>query len=151
MSLDFKGWQNLDATHLKALAQAKCVTWAFTGGITTASSTYAALPSDTSVSFTKLYTVTALRIDMYTYPWVSGSASTEVEFSAQINAVDHVIATAFFNATALRHLCSGVERKASGLAAGTYTIQPRWRRITGAGTVNLDTLSDFYMTVMEVR
>lgn len=151
MSLDFKGWQNLDATHLQALAQSKAANHTFASGITIASSTLASLPAGTSVSFTKLYTASALRVDMYTYPWVSGSASTEIDFTVQINSVDYGVCSAFFNALSLRHLCSGVRVAAGGLTAGTYTVQPRWRRTAGSGTGNLDTASRFYMSVMEVR
>ncbi len=151
MSLTFTGWQRFDQNHVKALAQAKIVSHTFAAGITTTSATYASLPVATSVSFTKLFAATALRIDFCTYPWVSVAVATELMFGVLINGVDYDVSHAWVNEASIRRLSSGVARVAAGLAAGTYTIQPRWRRVSGTGTGNLDTISRLYMLVTEVK
>jgi hypothetical protein len=151
MSLDFKGWQRIDANHMKALFQTKTSYYSYTGSQTTTSATFVSLPSGAAVSFTKLYTVTQLRIEYFTYPWITGAVSTAIEYAMLINGTDYTIAAILRNELGLRDLMSGVLYCAGGLAAGTYTIQPRWRRSAGTGTANMDATTKSILVVMEAR
>jgi hypothetical protein len=151
MTLTFAPWQPVDAGHFNSLGTVRVAHYAFAASITTVSSSFADLPAGTALAITKNYSNTALRVDFITYPFISGAAPTEVEFAVRINSVDNVVARAYRNEVSSRSLCSGVAKVSSSLAPGVYVAQPRWRRVSGTGTVFLDTPSQLYMMIQEVR
>lgn len=88
------------------------------------------------------FQITKRRTLSRVYGQVAGSAYANVaggvvEFSAQINGVDHGLATFYFNATGQHHAVSGF-RYLSGIPKGTYTVQGRFRLASGGGQITLD-------------
>lgn len=121
------------------------------GTDTTTSATYVNLAgtgATTSISFPKRFDATALEVVMSPVFWANG-ASSGARFGARINGTDYDICQVAPPASA-RTGVSGVRKVAAGLAAGTYTVQARWLRYTGAGTLTRDTLDWFSMSVREV-
>lgn len=118
---------------------------------TTTSGSYASLGSSaTSVSFTKRLTSTAIRIDLHATVQPT-TAATAVRFAVLINGTDYDVASFVCNSANARDQVSGTAIVASGLAAGTYTVQIRWKRNAGAGTVQRFITDDWQsMTVTEV-
>ena len=68
----------------------------------------------------------------------TNDAATGVEFAVNVNGSDSVVSRLPGAIAPFNHLqCSGVTRIFS-IAPGTYTVTPRWRRATGAGTLQAD-------------
>jgi len=69
----------------------------------------------------------------------------------QVNSVDYLVAHLYFNPTATHLPVSGVSIIGYGvLAAGTYTVTPRWKRLSGTGTMTVDTNDMFMFTLKEI-
>ena len=117
----------------------------------TVSGSYASLTStNTSVSFTKKLASTAIRVDLHMSAGSSATATTTV-IGVLINGVDYDVIQFKFDPANTRFNLSGTAIVASGLAASTYTVQIRWKRTAGAGTVQRFTPDDWQsMTVAEV-
>lgn len=116
---------------------------------TTTSSTYVSLTGTSSATITKSQgTATQLRIDLSVSSWCNGTL-TLVRFGVLVNGVD-------YDVTQIKHADSGKHAFAtgtayiSGLAAGSYTIQARWRRVTGTGTLTRDIEDWLSLAVTEV-
>jgi hypothetical protein len=93
--------------------------------------------SITSFSFTKRYSDSRIKVDMR----ASGYCITNLsipEFGVLINGVDTAMFTLpAMSATSQRQANSAV-KEISGVPAGVHTIQGRWRRSTGTGTIRRD-------------
>lgn len=138
-------------TSLAAAANVVNVIGAAPANDTTTSNTYSSLTStNTSVSFTKKLASTAIRIDLHVTAGSSASATTMV-IGVQINSVDYDVIQFKSDVANARFSLSGTAIVAAGLAAGTYTVQIRWKRTNGAGTVQRFISDDWQsMTVAEV-
>jgi len=150
MSLEFKSWQRIDATHPATVMKTKISYGSISGTPTTTSSSYADL-TGWSVSFQKLYTVTKVRFELAIPAYVQTSGSTAVAIAIRMNSVDYEVCSRLYNDVSVRDWIGGVRLDAAGVAAGTYTCQARWKRVSGTGTVTLDSSSRIYMHVCEVR
>lgn len=109
------------------------------GTDTTTSATYANMAgtgSTTSFSFTKVLTATNLLVTVHA-GFLAATNSAIARFGVLVNGVD-------------TDCCQDIQTTGNyigvsgfgiitGLAAGTYTIQGRWRRVGGAGTCTRDT------------
>lgn|GEM_PF-6592809 len=104
------------------------------GTDTTTSSSYANMAgtgSTTSFSFTKVLAATVVKVSIAA-SWVSNTAASTVEIGVLVDGTDYpckrlpVVSGAGVDQVGWAYI--------SGLAAGTYTIQARWRRSTGTGT-----------------
>lgn len=117
---------------------------------TTVSNVYAAMPGTPGDSITKYYSaaLSSIRVGILCTAFMSVGVA-ELEIGIQINSVDTTVLQFFFSNTGIRHLTGG-EVKVTGLAAGTYVCAMRWRRASGAGTINWSTVDSFALTLEEV-
>lgn len=110
------------------------------GSDTTVSATYADMAGTgavTSFSFTKQKTVTRVRLSMQG-GW-SATATALVRFGLRMNSVDYDVTQAILGASGVGTF-AGFQYVGTGVvAAGTYTIQARWKRTGGAGTAQRST------------
>lgn len=117
---------------------AKAVT---SGTDTTTSGGYVNLAgtgSVTSFSFVKRFDSTRIRVQMGCAAMYSAvSNPTLAMLGVRINAVDTDVAQVFCATLNERYGNSGVAR-ITGVPAGTYTVQGRWKRVSGPGTLTRD-------------
>lgn len=136
-------------TSIYAVGNAAGIT-NITGTGTTTSASYASIPAVSSFSFTKASTLTRLRIDA-SFECFSTATNTNVVLGVLVNGVDHDIVRHTFSPANQVESFSGVLFiAAAGLAAGAYTIQMRWKRTGGAGTVSVDTTCWISVACQEV-
>lgn len=140
----------IEATHVP---RAKGVNAAATtsGTTTTTSAAYvnmAGTGAQTSFSFTKLRSDTDLVVFMAVSRYDATSASTAM-YGVNINSTDYDMMLHILNQT-LNHQFAAAQRNISGLAAGAYTVQARWKRQGGTGTLTRDNLDWLSVHVMEM-
>lgn len=148
MSLIFIPGQELLSAHVNALASCSGVNVSPSG--TTTSSSFANIGGSTSVSFTKVDASSRLRVDLHVSCFVTGSVPDVAEFGVLINGTDYAIMKGTISAASIHKTFSGI-RLIGGIAAGTYTVQARWRRVSGSGTVTGDGDDRLSFAVMEVQ
>lgn len=123
-----------------------------TGSNTTSSAVYVNMSGNTanSVSFPKRATRSAVEVFMSNTLYTTASAG--VEFGVSLNGTDYLVAALreTNSATNSHQNVAGCVKIAGGLAAGTYTVQQRWRRTSGAGALNRDLNDWMTMYVKEV-
>lgn len=105
------------------------------GSDTTASSAYvnmAGTGSVTSFPITKKLAATKLVIRQHV-GWQNTVGLSQMSFGVSVNGVDYECTRHSANATNTPLISSGLI-VISGLAAGTYTVQGRWKRRGGSGT-----------------
>lgn len=120
---------------------------------TMTSGTFVNLPSTTtsSFSFTKRATSSSIRIDMGFRAFSASAGSTGLRLAVRINGVDYDVALGYFTTTDQYEAFAGFAYVAAGLAPGTYTVQARWRRSTGTGTITTNSgISELDMSAREV-
>ena len=101
----------------------------------------------TSFSFTKRYAASAVWLDMTAWMFSATSAS-DTEIAVQIDGVYYAI---FEGAVALNvHIPVNGHRKLTGITSGVKTIQARWRRSAGSGTLRRNAGDWLSITAMEV-
>lgn len=127
----------LTPNRLNALANSNGINNAPGSTGTSTVTSYANLPATSSFSFTKLLDDSDLRIDMHISCWSSGAGSTTPRFGVQISSTDYDMCGSLIN-TASEHVAFSGTRIITGLAAGTYTIQGRFKRVSGTGTITVD-------------
>lgn len=122
----------------------------FAGSNTSTSTSYANLGSPASIaSFVKQFTATAILVWMdVTVSAVTAAAAAK--FGVQVNGVDYDVSLLNELLVGDNLQCSGVAIVAAGVAAGTYTIQGRFKRNGGTGTVTLGTNDWCSMAALEV-
>lgn len=89
-----------------------------------------------------------LDVCMHCTLW-STAVSTGVYFGVLINGVDYDVCKLFINPSGQHMQVSGT-RVITGLAAGSYSVQGRWRRFVGAGTLTQDSSDYNSMNVREI-
>lgn len=121
------------------------------GAATTTSATFVNMPAPSSLSFTKQWddTYTDLVVDLDVGVRVTVAGATGAEFAILCDGVDTVITKKEIFTIGEHETASGIV-KLTGLAAGTYTIQVRWRRNYGGGTLNSDNNDQISLSVREV-
>jgi hypothetical protein len=110
---------------------------------------YASLPATSSFSFTKLHSSTALLIDFHLSMY-STLAATVIRLGVLVNSVDYDVANFYFNEASAHRQISGASR-ITGIAAGTYTIQARWRQVSGTGVLTVDGNDWISLQALEVQ
>lgn len=103
-----------------------------------------------SFTFVKLSTATAIKVEMTITCFCSVATGTVVRFGVQINGSDYDVAQFYFNNTGEHLQVAGV-RRIPGIPAGTYTVQPRWYRQAGTGTLATDTSDWLTVHATEVQ
>jgi hypothetical protein len=114
---------------------------------TTTSATYVNLAgtgSVTSFSFTKRYADTRIRVDLSAGFFVAGTGNSAARFGVQINGTDYDVVNRHINPASTHGEASGV-RYITGVPAGAYTVQGRWRR--SAGTQTLTRATDNWLSI----
>lgn len=121
------------------------------GAGTTTSATYVDLPATSSLSFTKLYDAaeTKLCVSLSVGARITVATFTAVRFGVRINGADYDVAHTEI-ADLSKHGTMSGEREVTGIPAGTYTVQVRYRRVSGGGTINVDSNDWLSLTVEEV-
>lgn len=147
MALTFLFADELTANHLHALSN--CVGVRTSAAGTTTSASYVNMPGTPQVSFTKVDAASKVRIDFHASLYTT-AYPTHVQFGVNIGGSDTLIAELEMNIQDFHHQVSGVNL-ISGLAAGTYTVQGRWRRGAGPGTLTTTTDDQTSFAVSEVQ
>lgn len=113
---------------------------AATDGNTTSSSSYSTLNSGGNpariAGFVKTRGSTRLAVTLGS-TCISTVANTLVQYAVLISGTDYAIASLGIN-PANTHLFAGGVRHLTGIAAGTYDIDARWRRPAGPGILAQD-------------
>jgi hypothetical protein len=104
-------------------------------------------PSPSSFVIRKQYAATSFDV-FISADAISSAVNTVAQYGVLINGVDYPVTDLTMNIAANHYQGSGVAKVAAGLAAGNYTVQGRWQRIAGAGTVS--TGGRLSMTAAEV-
>ena len=119
------------------------------GGIrTTTSGSYENFPTDTaSLSITKHRADTRLVLVVNASCFTS-TAGVIVHYALRINGVDNDCSIMWVQAGNTHGAIVG-GAEVTGLAAGAYTAQLRWKRSGAAGTVTMDTADNAFFSVTE--
>jgi hypothetical protein len=126
---------------------------AFTGADATVGAGFGEL--DTArMTWVKRLDTTRVRIDLSVSSF-STAVTTAVEFGVQLldstsTSVAIIVGPNLFFNIANTHLATSSFGVASGIPAGTYTVLPVWRRVSGAGTVTTDANDWLSYAVSEV-
>jgi hypothetical protein len=113
--------------------------------------TYANMPAGSSRSITKVNgTGTRVKILFSCSSFVTVAAATVTRFAVQVNGVDYDISQLYFNDISKHFACPTGVVYVSGLAAGPWTVQARWKRATGTGTCAVDVNDWITLDVQEV-
>jgi hypothetical protein len=106
----------------------------------------------TSFSFTKLATSTRIRLQM-SATFFSSVTTMGPQFGVNINSVDYDVCRLSQNlpAASVHLLATGFAYVPAGVAAGTYTVQGRWRRLVAGGTLSRDGNDWLSIEAMEVQ
>lgn len=104
------------------------------GAGTVAALGFVNMPVTSSFTFRKQYAATRIKVSMAVDAF-STAVNTVGQYGVLINGVDYPITDLTLNTANNHGQASGFDRVAAGLAAGNYTIQGRWQRTAGAGTV----------------
>lgn len=120
-----------------------------TAGATTTSATFAAISGLSAATVDKNSDFNGLRIDFHITSF-STAIATVAEFGVQISGVDYMVCRMVYNVANSHVQASGTLVTTAPDAGFPLTVTPIWRRVSGAGTVTLDTNDLFSMTVSEV-
>jgi hypothetical protein len=113
----------------------------------TVSATYANMPGTSSLAFTKDANATKLVVTLNTSA-TSTATATVVRLAIRVAGTDYDCAHMAFNVAAT-HLPLHCTIVIDSIAEGAQTIQARWRRVSGAGTIAQDTNDWINITVQE--
>jgi hypothetical protein len=138
-----------DPNEVNALARQNSISNAMIIGTTTSSS-YADLPdAPTSLTFVKLSSSTTLRVEGKLTLYSTGGSGV-VRLGVSVNGTDYDLHNRTLSTTDVWGTVGGFTR-ITGLAAGSYTVQLRWRRVSGAGTLTVNTDAWVNLEAMEVQ
>lgn len=133
--MTFSAGQRVEAADFNLVGQTLS---ALTGAGTTTSASYANMAATSSVNITKASANTRLRIQFASTSFVTGAGSTVVQFGVAVNGTDYDISRIFFNPASTHLACPTGVVYISGLAANIWTVQARWKRVSGTGVVTTD-------------
>jgi hypothetical protein len=105
------------------------------------------MPGTSSLAFTKDANATKLVVTLNTSA-TSTATATVVRLAIRVAGTDYDCAHMAFNAAAT-HLPLHCTIVIDSIAEGAQTIQARWRRVSGAGTIAQDTNDWINLTVQE--
>jgi hypothetical protein len=122
------------ATVLSAIGTYNCISQAVGAG-TQASATFANFPGTNTFNITKKLgsslTNLAVRLSLVCF---SDVIDTQMRLAVLINGVDNEVAQFRFTPASTYFFIQG-EGKVTGLAAATYSVQARWAKSSGSGTL----------------
>jgi len=143
------GWVGLDAIP-NANGVSNASTTSGTDSLT--SGTYVNMSgtgSVTNFNVTKRQAGTKMRLAMNGTFYTSSSASG-ASFALRINSTDYEISRISATVVATNHTTFAGFVYVTGIAAGLWNVQARWRRLAGAGTVTRDADDWLALEAMEV-
>lgn len=118
---------------------------------TTTSATYVDMPATSSKSVTKVNgATTRLRIQFSCSSFVTAVVNTVTAFAVRVNGTDYDISQFWFNTTSEHHTCPTGVVYVTGLIPGSYTVQGRWKRLSGTGTCGIDTSDYISLDIQEM-
>jgi hypothetical protein len=118
------------------------------GGGSTTSSSYVDLPSSSVTTVAKASDSTRLLVYLRATFWSSGT-STQAQFGVQAAGTDYDVGYMYQDTANIRLAASGI-RVLSGIAAGNVTVQGRWKRPSGTGTLNMTTTDHINIVAIEI-
>lgn len=139
------------ADKLNALSNVAGMHSGLTGTATTTSGTMVDFPAPSSVSFVKRRgsSETSIKASLL-LSGVRGTVANDfVSAALRINGVDTEFASLMLATAGLRQPLVGFAI-ITGVPAGTYTVQMRWRRAGGTGTLTSDANDRLAIQVEEV-
>lgn len=96
-----------------------------------------------AVTITKRAVHTGLIVFVNTSAFTAVSTNTGVQFGVSANGgADQDVGRTFFETTGMHKPCSGIRIIEDGSPIGAYTIQLRWKRYIGTGTIGQNTNHD---------
>ncbi len=117
---------------------------------TTTSATYVSFAGTASVSITKVQDATRLRVDLATTAFIA-TGDSEGRFGVLVGGVDYDLVNWDASTLSDREGWGGfVYIPAASVPAGVYTVQLRWRRVSGAGTLTRQTSDWISLSCREV-
>jgi hypothetical protein len=120
---------------------------------TTTSGTFvnmAGAGNTTSFTLVKEHDETDVRLDMACY-YNDTTGVTNAEFALRIDSVDYPVANDYAQLGTNRRCAAGFNYTGAGaVPAGTYTVQARWRRQAGTGTMTRGVGSSLSISAREV-
>lgn len=124
------------------------------GSDTCTSSSYQSMTgtgSQTSFSFTKRFgsAISRIKVTIHQTLYQSGGSLPFAQLGALVNGTDYDLIGATISGSGVNTMMSGFAYIPS-IAAGVYTIQARWKRVSGTGTLTRDTLNWLAFEAMEV-
>lgn len=138
--LGYNALPNCDGTVLTA----------FSAGTTTSSS-FADAPTG-AFSFTKLSPLSRLKVEMHANVFTATNGNTRAQFGVTCDGgtTDNTVIDIFMTSAADVQSASGTTY-ISGVSSGVITVQPRWRRVSGTGTVTVSSTEAYFLSVCEVQ
>lgn len=130
----FASGQTLTASKLNAITNGAGLNNA-TGSGSTGLTSYVDFPATSSFSFTKIQAATIIKIDFHTLCYTTQSGDV-ASFGVRINGTDYEVCRRSFSASSVIVQASGTKRIPS-IPAGTYTVQIRYKRQSGSGSVTI--------------
>jgi hypothetical protein len=91
----------------------------------------------TSFTFVKRYTATRIKVTVHA-SFYSVTSVSNAKIGVRINGVDYDVIPSVPGIVNERQCWSATRFIAAGIAAGSYTVQLRWFRASGAGTIRRD-------------
>jgi hypothetical protein len=114
----------------------------------TSSAAYANLLGTSSFAFTKQDAASRLKVTIHAGGFVS-VAGTKPMYGVLLGATDYDVVSQTINTINAHTNVSGFSYL-SGVAAGAYTVQGRWRRAAGAGSITRNTEDWLSISVKEL-
>lgn len=118
------------------------------GSDTTTSAAYVDLAAPSSVTFTKRNVDTKILCQLNVVVFAAADTA-RADFAIAANGVDHDIISCFISNIAVNESVSGVV-ELPDIPTGVHTIQVRWRRGSGAGTLTIGSPNRISLMAMEV-
>lgn len=139
----------IDRVYTFSGARAGLNSNAGSGSLTTTAA-YANLPAPSSVSFTKQLNTTRLKVDLHV-SCIANAINTIAFFGVQVGGADYDVSSFVARGSAgITQMVSGVLYVPAGVTAGILTVQIRWKRTFGTGTVSIDGNDRVSLSIEEV-
>lgn len=151
--IDWDSSGNLTGFQTPPIAHKSCSPLTAHGVDSTTSASFVDFVGSPSFSFDKDVGPVSRLIVRMDATWFGSVANTGIEIGVNIDGTDTLLGRLAATTPAGSHLFLSGEEEISGLAAGSKTIKPRWRRPAaggGAGTVQADA-QDTWRLIVEER
>jgi hypothetical protein len=145
----FSAGETITAAKLNAIGNNVSIGNA-TGAGTTTSATYANVAATSSFTFAKLSSSTGLYVPISLICYAATNTAV-ARLGVLIDGVDYDLVGSYPFGVAGQQQCVSGGDTISGIAAGVYTIQARWLRVSGSGTLTTDANGWISLSATEVQ